>query len=66
MNTTKQSWEIDILYSLVRKTKFDLILHVWPIPKNYCYFAVEKISNDDALFEGAICNDCSLTLYSNI
>ena len=35
-NATKQSWEIDILYSLVRKTKFDLILHAGPIPKNYC------------------------------
>ena len=33
---TKQSWEIDILCSLVRKTKFDLILHVGPVPKNCC------------------------------
>ena len=30
------SWEIDILYSLVRKRKFDLILYIDPIPNNYC------------------------------
>ena len=35
INATKQSWEIDILYSLVSKMKFDLILHVGPIPKHY-------------------------------
>ena len=36
MDATKQSWEVDILYSLVRKTKFDLILHIGSIPNNYC------------------------------
>ena len=30
MDATKQSWEVNILYSLVRKTKFDLILHIGP------------------------------------
>ena len=33
MGATKQSMKIKILYSLVRKTKFDLILHIRPIPK---------------------------------
>ena len=36
MDATKQIWETDILYSLERKTKFDLILHIGPIPNNDC------------------------------
>ena len=38
INATKQSWEIGILYTLVRKTKFDHILQKKkrPIPKNCC------------------------------
>ena len=39
MDATKQSWEIDILYSLVRKAKFDLILHIGSITVNV---AIEK------------------------
>ena len=35
MDATKQSLETDILYSLVTKTKFDLIFHIGPIPNNY-------------------------------
>ena len=48
---SQKIWEIDILYSLVRKTKFALLLHAGPIPNNY----------DEALFEGVICKE-----YSNI
>ena len=36
MDATKQSWGINILYSLVRKTTFDLILHIGFISNNYC------------------------------
>ena len=39
MDATKQSWEVDILYSLVRKAKFDLILHIGSITVNV---AIEK------------------------
>ena len=46
---------------------------IWPhFTKNSLFHkittnvVVKKISNDDAPFEGAICKDCSLTLYSSI
>ena len=38
----KQSWERDILYSLPRKTKCDLILHAGSIPKITANVAVEN------------------------
>ena len=45
------------------KAKFDLILHIGSIPSNSANVAIEtKIFNDDALFEGAICQDFRLTL----
>ena len=44
---SQKIWEIDILYWLVRKTKFALILHVRSIPNNY----------DEVLFEGVICKE---------
>ena len=43
MDATKQSWEVDILYSLVRKTKFDLILRIGPIRNITANVAIEKI-----------------------
>ena len=47
----------------MRKTKFDLILHIGPIPNITANVVIEKkIFNDDAHFEGAICQDFGLTL----
>ena len=41
----------------------NLILHIEPIPKNYCQCCDwKKKFNDDALFERVICKDCKLTL----
>ena len=63
MDATKQSWEVDILYWLVRKrnlTSFYTLDLFQTITANV---AIEtKIFNDDALFEGAICQDFRLTL----
>ena len=68
INATKQSVEIDILYALVRKIKFDLILQKMTYFKKLLLKLLlkKKKPNDDALFEVAICKDYSLTLYRNI
>ena len=67
INATKQSVEIDILYALVRKIKFDLILQKMTYFKKLLLkLLFKKKTNDDALFEVAICKDYSLTLYRNI
>lgn len=61
VNALKQRWEIDILYLLLRKTFYILGLFQTTLPK---LRLKKNIFIDNTLFEGAICKDCRLTLYS--
>ena len=66
MDASERGWEIEILYTLVGKTNFDIILHFRAHSKHLLLLLTlqlkEKISSDDTCFEGAICKDCRLTL----
>ena len=59
--------QIDILYSLERKTKTSFyILGLFQTITPNVAIEKRKIFNNDALFEGVICKDCKLILCAEV